>query len=321
MISWLGMNAQTEVKRDTYVYSIKGQDSLIMDVYTRPLADMTKKRPVMIYIHGGAWSAGSTKNVAQELFSRHFAEQGFVSVSITYRLGLAEGNTYGAKNLTEVVRLGTVDLIDATNYILSRADEWNVDSTKILISGGSAGAINSLQLEYDICNHKAYTQALPKGFNYGGVISHAGCIEMENDTLTWTEKPCPILLFHGSDDFAVPFEKGPCISSMWGGSLYIHRQLKAMNAPHWFYVAKGADHVMAMKPLTDNYEEQDRFYRTFVEGQSKSIVYTEWADEEPANMHSVDNMVKYVPLYILGFGKYLEEMDWNNIDKPQNIVF
>ena len=317
----MGTSAQNDTKRETYVYSIKGQDTLTMDVYTRPLANIEKKRPAMIYIHGGAWSAGSTKNVAQEIYNRHFAEQGFVSISINYRLGLAEGNTYGTKNLSEVVRLGTVDLIDATNYILNHADEWCVDSAKILISGGSAGAINCLQLEYDICNQKPYTKALPKDFNYAGIASHAGCIEMENDTLVWQRKPCPILFIHGSNDNAVPFNVGPCISGNWGGTFYIHKQLEAMNVPHWTYIVKGADHVMAMKALTDNLEEHDRFYRAFVEDKSQAIVNTEWAEVEPASMASVDLMVKNAPFYILGFGKYMEEMDWNNMQKPQDVVY
>lgn len=44
-------------------------------------------------------------------------------------------------------------------------------------------------------------------------------------------------------------------------------------------------------------------------------------DKEPASMKDVQAMAKYVPLYILGYGKYLKDMDWNNIEKPKSIVY
>ena len=38
-------------------------------------------------------------------------------------------------------------------------------------------------------------------------------------------------------------------------------------------------------------------------------------------MSSVDEMVKAVPLYIIGFGKYLDELDFENVEKPQRVVY
>lgn len=314
--------AQSGVTRDTYVYSVKGADTLHMDVYVDHSPKFKEeKRPVMIYIHGGAWSAGSRKNAAQEVFNRHFAELGCLSVSIDYRLGLAEGNTYGLKSMEEIVRIGNEDLIDATNFILSKEKEWNIDPKTVMLSGGSAGAINSLTIEYDICNDAAYTKRLPDGFNYAGIISQAGCIEMKTDTLIWNKKPCPMLLFHGTNDGALPVDKGGLMGSTWAGTKYIHRQLAEMDVPHWTFIEKGADHVIAMKCLTDNNTETDAFFHKFIKEKNKSIVYTEWADKEPKGMASVDEMIKYAPLYILGFGKYLEELDFNNIEKPKGIVY
>jgi predicted esterase len=313
--------AQPNIIRNTYVYSIKGADTLYLDTYVDQSIVVKERRPVMIYVHGGGFSAGSRKNAAQEMFNRHFAEKGFVSVSINYRLALAPENKYNVKGMDEAVRIANEDLVSATNFILSKADEWQADPSTILISGGSAGAIICLMVENDICNHADYTKTLPKGFNYAGIISHSGAIPIKGDTLTWTEKPCPILFFHGDKDNAVPFDKADIMGSVWVGTKYLHRQFEAMQVPHWVYVEKGADHIVAMKPLTNNLEESDRFYRSFIVDKCKSTVYTEWADEEPADMTSVDQMLKYVPLYILGFGKYLEEMENIPIEKPQNIVF
>ena len=313
--------AQSNITRKTYVYSIKGNDTLHLDVYTNNSITTKDLRPVMIYVHGGGFSAGSRKNAAQELFSRHFTEQGFVSVCMDYRLGLTPDNTYNLKGLNDVVRIANEDIVSATTFILSKADELQLDPSTILISGGSAGAIACLTIENDICNHIDYTKALPKGFNYAGIISHAGAIPIDGDTLVWAEKPCPILFFHGDKDNAVPFDKADIAGSIWVGTKYLHHQFKEMQVPHWVYVEKGADHVMAMKPLIYNHEESDRFYRSFIKEKCNSIVYTEWADKEPSDMASVDQMIKYVPLYIIGFGKYLEDLENAPIERPENIVF
>jgi poly(3-hydroxybutyrate) depolymerase len=321
LIAFTAVKAQHDIKRSTYIYSVKGSDTLHLDTYIDYSASVAGLRPVMIYIHGGGFNAGSRKNVAQELFLRHFAEQGFVAVAIDYRLALTPDNKYNIKGVDEVVRIANEDLVDATAFILSKTDELQVDASKVLISGGSAGAIACLTLENDICNHADYTRALPVGFNYAGVISHAGAIPIKTDTLAWAEKPCPILFFHGDKDNAVPFDKGENSGLIWVGTQYLHRQFATMKVPHWVYVAKGADHIMAMKPLTDNNEESDRFYRSFIVGKCNSTVYTEWTDADPSDMASVDQMLKYVPLYILGFGKYLEEMENMPVEKPENIVF
>lgn len=51
------------------------------------------------------------------------------------------------------------------------------------------------------------------------------------------------------------------------------------------------------------------------------MVYTEWQDQEPANMKDVNQMIKYVPMYILGYDKYLKDIDWGNMQKPDDVVY
>jgi poly(3-hydroxybutyrate) depolymerase len=338
--------AKSNVERQTYVYSIKGADTLHLDTYIDKSAEVKGKRPVMIYIHGGGYVTGSRKNVAQEIFNRHFAEMGFVSVSIDYRLAMPQqmnaapakpavadkkkgkkktntnNNKYGITGVYDVVKIANEDVVDATNFLLSKASELNIDSSCVMISGGSAGAITCLTLEYDLCNNAPYTQKLPAGFNYGGIISHSGAIDTRSDTtLTWPRKPCPILFFHGDKDPLVPLEHGVIGGDNWYGDKRIIPDMQKMQISYWSFIMKGADHIMAMKPLTDNNAETDKFVNEIIKGKKTSYVYTEWTDAEAPDMSSVEHMVKYVPMYILGFGKYMEEMDWSNIAKPQSIVY
>lgn len=332
------LSAQTHITRKTYIYSIKGADTLRLDTYIDDTAAVKGKRPVMIYVHGGGFSMGSRKNVAQEIFNRHFAEKGFISVSIDYRLALSQptpnsastsstadkkkSNRYNIATLYDAVRIADEDVVDATNFILSKANEWKVDSTCIMISGGSAGAITCLTLEYDLCNHAPYTQKLPEGFNYAGIVSQAGAICLHKEkALTWERKPCPILFFHGDKDSLVPIEHKVIAGEHWFGDKMILPDMRKMHVSYWSFVEKGADHIMAMKPLTDNNAETDKFVDEMVKGKKQAYVYTEWAEETAPDMSSAEHMLKYVPMYILGFGKYIDEMDWSNIPKPTGIVY
>lgn len=309
-----------DVSITTHTYAIKDNDSLKLDIYLREDLVGKENLPVMLYVHGGGFKMGSRKNAAQEVFLRHFADQGFLGASIDYRLGALDGNPYGCKSLMDIFRLATADMADATRYII---DNFKVDPTKIVTSGGSAGAMTVLQMEYDICNDKDYLKAsLPEGFNYAGVIPAAGAIcTDDNKEPVWPRKPCPMLIMHGSNDPLVPLDTADVLGTKLFGSMFLHGQFKADKVPHWLYIEKGADHIVAMKHLTDNLEETEKFYRSFINDGKDSIVVTEWQDAEPASMACVNAMIKNAPLYILGYDKYLNEIDFNNLGNPSEVVY
>lgn len=321
--------AQTDVTRETEIFSILGKDTLKIDAFYSPKAEVKPEgRPVMVYIHGGGFVGGERKNAAQEIFCRYLAERGWLAVSVDYRLAGIRWNPdgtmtnpYQVDGTVTAVRMACSDVVDATNFLLKKK-EWRANPKQVVLGGGSAGACTSLQIIYDACNDVEYTKKLPKDFTYAGAISQAGCISvpMSEDTLVWKKKPCPIMFFHGSEDNVVPLEKGQA-DCRFIGTLFIARQMKEIGVPYWKWIEKGADHVMAMKPLTTYLEEQYRFLNDFCLNSLQSTVNTEVEDKEPANMSSVEMMVKYVPMYILGYGKYLDEVDWTNMGKPDSVVY
>ena len=323
------MAQNNNVTRETRVFSILGEDTLKVDAFINPQAEVKPEgRPVILYIHGGGFTAGHRVNAAQEVFLRYMAERGWLALSIDYRLAGVSTNEDGSVNnpyhvsgTMEAIRIACSDVVDATNFVLKQSD-WKADPTKFCLGGGSAGAITTLQIIYDACNNEEYTKKLPQGFAYAGAISQAGCIgvDLSQTVLTWKSKPCPVMFIHGSEDHTVPLETIDMDCRLFG-TLCIVSQFAEMDVPYWKWIEKGADHVMAMKPLTTYLEEQYRFLNDFVVRGLQSTVNTEVADKEPANMASVEAMIQYVPLYILGYGKYLEDMDWNNMQKPNSIVY
>ena len=299
------VSAQSTVKKETMVYSTKDTIQLQLDKYVDNSVPYKSKRPVFIYVHGGGFATGSSINALQIQYCKHFTAQGFVAIAINYRLGLKDKNQPDEGTIMKAVAFASGDLIDATAFIISKANEWNIDTGKIIISGGSAGAITCLTAEYDICSGGQFSGGLPKGFNYAGIVSHAGAIIVHQDTLTWKKAPCPMLLMHGNKDQLVPFDTKSVSGDIYAGSNYIHNQFVKANIPHWLYEEAGADHIVALKPLQYNFGEIDAFIDKFVMKGQQSIVYTVWTDNKPDSMQ---DMMKVVPLYINGWGKTDEEV-------------
>jgi len=295
------VSAQSTVTRETVLYAVKDTTHVYLDKYVDNGVPYKGKRPVFIYVHGGGFATGSRINALQTQYCKHFAAAGFVVISIDYRLGLANNKQPDEEAVMKAVSLGYGDLIDATAFIISKANEWNIDTGKIIISGGIAGAVACLMAEYDICSGGQFSGLLPKGFNYAGVISHAGCIITRQDSLTWKKAPCPMLLMHGSVDQLVPFDTKSVEGDFYAGSNYLHNGFVKSNYPHWFYEEVGADHIVALKPLQYNFSETDEFIEQFVMNGKKAIIHTIWTDKKPDSMQDMYNVV---PLYITGWDKY-----------------
>lgn len=300
-----GSHAQSRVEKETFVYAEKDGASLHLDKYVNKDVLFEGEKPVLIYVHGGGFSVGNRVNALQIQYAKHFTEQGFVSILMDYRLGITPGLEAGQDEIMHAVSMATSDLIDATAFILKHAEEWGIDPDKIIISGGSAGAITCLNAVYEISSEGEGSKHLPQDFNYAGVISHAGAVIVSQDSLIWKRTPSPMLLMHGNKDMQVPFDSYSIEGNLYAGSNYISKQLREMNTPFWLYEEDQADHIVALKPLQYNFSEIDAFIEKFVMKGHKASVHTVWKDEKPGTM---DAMMELVPLYLIGWGKTDEEV-------------
>ena len=88
-------------------------------------------RPLLVYIHGGGWTGGDKKQPAENF--RPYLEKGISYAAINYRLT-------GEVPLPAPVH----DAARAIQFIRSKAVEWNIDKTRIVLTGGSAGACTSM---------------------------------------------------------------------------------------------------------------------------------------------------------------------------------
>ena len=117
-----------------------GEDCLRVNIWTPGIND-NRKRPVMVWLHGGGFSAGS----GQELLSydgENLARRGdVVAVSLNHRL-----NTFGFLNLAEYGEryassgnAGMLDLVAALEWVRDNIANFGGDPGRVMIFGQSGG--------------------------------------------------------------------------------------------------------------------------------------------------------------------------------------
>lgn len=112
----------------------------VLDFYK---ADSDKPAPVVIYLHGGAWSGGDKKDIGKTAFEKYLAA-GISVVSLNYRY-TRQAKEQGVK---PPVRGPMDDAARAIQFVRSKAAEWNLDKRRVAASGTSAGACTSLWLAF-----------------------------------------------------------------------------------------------------------------------------------------------------------------------------
>jgi acetyl esterase/lipase len=98
-------------------------------------AKSDKPTPLVVYIHGGGFHAGSKESVSPVLLK--LLDQGISIMSVNYRF--SPEVTFPAHYM---------DCERAIQYARLHAQEWNLDPTRIGATGGSAGAGTSLWIGF-----------------------------------------------------------------------------------------------------------------------------------------------------------------------------
>lgn len=120
--------------------------NLYMNIY-EPQPDTVSRRPLIIFIHGGAFVAGDRSEGTG--FCLTFALQGYVAATIDYRLidvplvdslTVTEGMIQAISDAKAAIRFFVEDAATANIY--------KIDTNYIFIAGGSAGAITAVQTAY-----------------------------------------------------------------------------------------------------------------------------------------------------------------------------
>lgn len=96
-------------------------------------AEGTGPRPLLVYIHGGGWTGGDKKEDPARFLP--FLEKGISYAAVNYRLT-------GESPLPAPV----YDAARAIQFLRTKAADWNINTERIALTGGSAGACTSMWL-------------------------------------------------------------------------------------------------------------------------------------------------------------------------------
>lgn len=128
-----GLNIQPLIGAD----QVQGDDFLVLNIWTPPNA---AGAPVMVFIHGGAFTGGA--GAADVYDGSAFARAGIVCVTINYRLGI-EGFLPIAGAPTN---LGLRDQICALRWVQDNISAFGGDAGNVTVFGESAGAMSVANL-------------------------------------------------------------------------------------------------------------------------------------------------------------------------------
>jgi acetyl esterase/lipase len=231
--------------------------SQILDVY---LADSDKPAPVMVYFHGGGWRAGS-KNRIPAYLSKANAEGWLAVVSVEYRF--TDVATHPAQ---------VDDCARAIQFIRYKSKEWNMDTSRMGVTGGSAGghlaayvalqddeedpnsddpvSRQSSRVSFAIPfagptdwtllatiphNHPAYRQLIgyEPGTPFKELSTHL--VKDVSPVSFATKDDPPMLIVHGDADSIVPFEHAKALE----------HALHQVCVPVEIHVVKGGKHNIA----------------------------------------------------------------------------
>ena len=239
-------------------YVDKGHERQVLDLYYVPEKESRKPgRPLIIWIHGGAWRAGSKDRCP----ARFLLEHGFAVASINYRL--SQHAVFPAQ---------IQDCKAAITWLRSHAKDYNIDQNKFGVWGSSAGGhlsalvgtsanVKSLEPKgvrenqtrvQAVCDWFGPTDILKMNEQAGdkGVLDHdaphspesrlIGKPIQENKKLASKVNPItylskddpPFLIMHGDRDYLVPIQQ----------SQLLHDAMKKMDLSSKLVVIKGKGH-------------------------------------------------------------------------------
>ena len=111
------------VAREDLTYADRNEHALHLDLYRPACNDLL---PAVLLIHGGGWVAGDRQ--MERPFAKRLASRGYVTVPVSYRLGV-DGRFPAPVH----------DLKAAVRWLRAQAGEFGIDSSRIGAVGASAG--------------------------------------------------------------------------------------------------------------------------------------------------------------------------------------
>ena len=239
-------------------YGRVGETSLKLDLFSPKTLDSPS--PALLFIHGGGWKSGQRQDY--RVYTTHFASLGYVTATMSYRLG-PKGHFPAPIE----------DANCAVRWIRANAVRLHVDPDRIVVLGGSAGGHIALMVAYasdrpefqgnggnsgvssrvaavvnfygpvDLTTPFAQASGLVKTFLSGKTFTEAPELYRAASPLFYLGSNAPpTLTFHGTLDDIVPIDQAETLEL----------RLSALRVPHDYVRMEGWPHTLDVaKPVNE----------------------------------------------------------------------
>ena len=239
------------------VYSNVDSVPLALDVYvpTKRLGEppwveySDRRKPTLLFLHGGGWTSGD--KISRSLYLMPYVDKDWCIVTANYR-------HLDQSDLVGIIR----DTRSALHWIYENADKYKFDTTKIVVSGESAGGhlalMTGLSTSQSAFNHPNLSGS--HDLRVTAIINWFGVVDLIKNSSNWdaaylnaivpkaTERDSilriaspitylskespPIMTIHGDQDASAPYEQG----------VLLHEKLEELGARHYFLTIPGKKH-------------------------------------------------------------------------------
>lgn len=236
---------------NTYMF-VERDSSLCLDVY-KPETPRADKAAVLMAFGGGFFS-GERNNNQMKRWASALLEHGFTVISIDYRLGFKDSDFVANHSrllqlpdlFMHCIDIAVQDCAAAVAWVCSNAGMLDIDPSKLILTGSSAGAITILQLDYYRANSMSGASALPAGWKPVAVIPYSGGVMCRDSKLRYATDPAPTMLMHGTKDRIVTYKSlGLPFGKKMHGGKKMDKALNRQDIPHWFIRFDGIGHEVA----------------------------------------------------------------------------
>jgi acetyl esterase/lipase len=184
---------------------VAGDDiPLGLDLY-QPTGDVAAQRPVLIVAHGGGFVSGNKDADSMVTLARAFAQRGYVTASINYRLDPRVSLACFRGDITARCRNAALaaqhDAQAAVRWFRANSTTLRVDPGRIAVGGLSAGAVAALGVAYNAGDAGSSGNAGPAS-DVQAAVSISG-FALDDSWIGAGDAPA--LLLHGTADWFVPY--------------------------------------------------------------------------------------------------------------------
>ncbi|MGZ3874425.1 MAG: alpha/beta hydrolase [Mucilaginibacter sp.] len=215
----------------------------LFDLY-QPSGDQSTARPLIIWMHGGGFKFGSKEAKGIQLWSKTFAQRGYVCAAINYTLS-KKLPIFDFDELKKSCYYAVLDAKTAVAYFREHHKEYNIDPDKIILAGNSAGGMIALDAAYstdtELANFAGITNDRSDGkdrLKVAGVINLWGGIF----DLNWMKNArVPLVNIFGSEDKIVsPAHKDTPLY----GALDLRSEANTLGIPNDIKIFEGYSHEL-----------------------------------------------------------------------------